>query len=1326
MPRARRVAILLTVLLGSLKTASAGAPPFSCTPAGLRGCNLASNLIVFGQGLLGNWEVEGQIKSCQSCSALGPPNPAGSFNLSANVEFEFGPYNAALCPANNDIVPLTLTTRRFKPGTNTGGSGGNEATYVPVDSAEEFIATPTVELQTTCVDRANLDYRIPRLHLIGNRGAKTSPIGGTVGTDLVLPESVRAENGVGLLSELDLDDARIKQNLTFSHVETFGTTSELTLWPEALPFRLGPRQITYTQDEVSFTTPGASGGGPEAFRYKFPAGVGASGLTSLQVQECTDPEGGNCLSNAIANYGYLHHASWIPANARFTKNGMTLGLSLAGGFSVLYETVMPAHMHVELRAPATITITDGRISDGQFDSGNVYLSGRDRDCNGARTPSARKHALRSSSSFKPRLDSNGSLLAAITDLNNNLVGTVDDDDINWANNTATSLGCGTLFVPEPATDAAPSIRWYASAVPITRGRGVYAGINYNKDRVCFSDLGNNRLQKLCRVDADCGAFEHCDDGGFSPLCAGVAQPALPRWNPQVDGDVLSFGIPPADTLNRGREMAFVLRRSGVTGVFDAGDGDFTLGNNDPARFDITFDRFGQAYKYDNAEYGDSITQATVDLPWPANTDLPLSEASLCKCGRVNQGRPPATLVEGRLGYWDQKFYPTAVRFSDDVNPDCQDGEVALSCGGGGAVAHSLCVDAIAPVPRLSPDPVGSFGLKPDGRANNMDLASGSRFEFDRDEDASFGGTQAPYTVDIERFYFETWSPGDPTRCEVLGSASPGCPAGSDVKPYGYVDANAEISLPLFGLTQVGLSTQRQQLTGDNTNEQSMVDAHRYGEVPANNNSYFTGLRTMAAGTIAVPFSLDYIPPSATSDNTDGDDRPRHGRGTFYAYAREEDLNLGATNSAASFILRPEGPKHEDADLGAAGALRLWGFTALDQKQRLKTIMPAGHVDDWAAQYDQALAQIGYGGATAFALPPPAQLADLMLDRGGADTLIGHPDASVVFNVEGNAAGDSPPVNGSKVTGYMDISPDQSSVDSFELTYNTSTGGKFYAFDGSFMRVDRHVQDGEQPIITIDRRQAPGASNKMAIPGGKSLDFPAGGNESSNSPIQWEIDYQMPNFKFKSLTGTIDLTKGAFSGMLFDRLGAEMKFYADGDWYFTAGMQVSFSSGSMYGDGLFGNTKDMTPLRDIDPTVARFLQGIDKFDGAYLRAGATIPIIDFGCVLNASVGAEVGGWKTSQTYGGKLKGWVVAEAACIVSGIGVAQLTGGVVNDSFKWRGDLWVGAGVGFCDEEDWHTPEDVLDDNFCSACVGEVSLFGTCNPELEIDWSGPDISCAL
>ncbi len=79
---------------------------------------------------------------------------------------------------------------------------------------------------------------------------------------------------------------------------------------------------------------------------------------------------------------------------------------------------------------------------------------------------------------------------------------------------------------------------------------------------------------------------------------------------------------------------------------------------------------------------------------------------------------------------------------------------------------------------------------------------------------------------------------------------------------------------------------------------------------------------------------------------------------------------------------------------------------------------------------------------------------------------------------------------------IDLAPDLARIDAFELTSNTSTGGRFYAFDGSYVHVDRHVQDGEQPIISIARRETPGGSKKMAIPGGKQLDFPGGGTRAT--------------------------------------------------------------------------------------------------------------------------------------------------------------------------------------------------------------------------------------
>ena len=101
----------------------------------------------------------------------------------------------------------------------------------------------------------------------------------------MLPERVRAEDSTGLLGRLALDQARIRQNLTLDHTDTYGPTSALRLWPEAVPLRLGPHDITYTETDVTFDTPGPGGGGPEAYRYRFPAGAdGVSGLAANQVR----------------------------------------------------------------------------------------------------------------------------------------------------------------------------------------------------------------------------------------------------------------------------------------------------------------------------------------------------------------------------------------------------------------------------------------------------------------------------------------------------------------------------------------------------------------------------------------------------------------------------------------------------------------------------------------------------------------------------------------------------------------------------------------------------------------------------------------------------------------------------------------------------------------------------------------------------------------------------------------------------------------------------------------------------------------------------------
>ena len=126
--------------------------------------------------------------------------------------------------------------------------------------------------------------------------------------------------------------------------------------------------------------------------------------------------------------------------------------------------------------------------------------------------------------------------------------------------------------------------------------------------------------------------------------------------------------------------------------------------------------------------------------------------------------------------------------------------------------------------------------------------------------------------------------------------------------------------------------------------------------------------------------------------------------------------------------------------------------------------------------------------------------------------------------------------------------------------------------------------------------------------------------------------------------------------------------------------------------------------------------------ASIGTGSTIlPNVTIG------MGAEVGGWYISQSFGGKVRGYIFGEGLCLVDVHGDMTLLMAEVNDIFNVEGSFWVAGGIGFCDEEDWDTPADVLDDNFCAACVLGFKVLGHYPPsDLDLSFNGPSVSCAL
>jgi hypothetical protein len=128
----------------------------------------------------------------------------------------------------------------------------------------------------------------------------------------------------------------------------------------------------------------------------------------------------------------------------------------------------------------------------------------------------------------------------------------------------------------------------------------------------------------------------------------------------------------------------------------------------------------------------------------------------------------------------------------------------------------------------------------------------------------------------------------------------------------------------------------------------------------------------------------------------------------------------------------------------------------------------------------------------------------------------------------------------------------------------------------------------------------------------------------------------------------------------------------------------------------------TVLTDLDPSVEFFLPNLPAsgFAGAYLRGGATIPIIPGGCALNVGVVADFGTWLfvgRPTTLGGLVGGGATGQVACIASLKGKVTVSGSVSTDGdLKLAGDAWGVAGAGFCEPGTWTDVPRSREDKFC------------------------------
>ena len=915
-------ACMAALLLGGV--ALAGLPPEVCDAS----CSdlILSDILVFNQGDP-NFEIQARLTECFSCSI----NSDGDIDFHGEAWVQFGPYDPGLVDGDsNPCVPLSadlmLSINSALRDTGVpGGPGGNEPVYSPASPFEKFVPQQYQPLSTACMDSDNLDYRIPRVYLSDANGARSgdSAVASEVEAFLRLPESVRAEEAGTPVSDLTIDVFSFSQNLSFVTDQTAGAS--LRLWPDGLPFRLDPGELLFSLDNVVVETPA-----PTPYAWAPPDD---SSLAASQVHYC-DGQGQPCTTtDAVSNVGYLAYPGWAPQNTTISKVGLALDLVLDAG-NMIYEPVFPGGIAVDLNAPASIRIGGSRIQQGTFTKGEVRLEPPFHDpCS---DDSGRRHRLHSGADG-PQIGPDGSLLAGVVDLNFN-EDPGGSSPILWARKTgpgdesgneATGLGCGTLHVPPALTETPPNFAWYQSAVPKVLGRGVYAGINYNRNQVCV-DSGGATLAKFCTVDADCdvGQGESCVDGGFSPLCPPLNPDDSPaHWLNVTEGTHLDFDIDPDLAGHGDREMALVLRRSGVTGVFDGGDDDFEFQGGSGFQFQV--DTFGLAFKESRSEGADTIFVGGLYLQWPSDTNIPFDEMSVCNCGQMDGARTPDFLFERELAYWDQTFFPYGLRFMDtNQNQDCAQ-LAANSCDPQSSQSDKVCIQALTPIPRFKPDPEASFDVDTGGQPGTLTPYSVSELEFDEDDDPS-GGLQDGYVYHVENFQFSSHSAaGSPQQDQVAtGNAD-----------YGYVASRGDLELPFFGLTPAGIKIELDHAatwplaaTHTECDETSSPLCSELTTPP-----YFSASRTMAADSVALPFRVDYVSAGKTSDPNDGDDEPRRGRGTLFAFA--DTVNLGATTVAAGMILRPSEIVGGEGELGPAAAMRLWGNVGGATSERISILNP---------------------------------------------------------------------------------------------------------------------------------------------------------------------------------------------------------------------------------------------------------------------------------------------------------------------------------------------------------------------------------------------------
>lgn len=222
----------------------------------------------------------------------------------------------------------------------------------------------------------------------------------------------------------------------------------------------------------------------------------------------------------------------------------------------------------------------------------------------------------------------------------------------------------------------------------------------------------------------------------------------------------------------------------------------------------------------------------------------------------------------------------------------------------------------------------------------------------------------------------------------------------------------------------------------------------------------------------------------------------------------------------------------------------------------------------------------------------------------------------------------------------------------------------------------------------------------------------------------------PVFNVWGFDGEITLRDIGFGDVQFDLLGMRLGMGnrdPGQDYYYVAGQaRGSYKSVTAEAGFFLGKSIDTEPLVWVDPDVGEVLEGMDSLTGIYARAEASFPILSspncFPYNLTGGGGAAFWLFSEGPTFGTKLRAYAHGTLACLVSARADLTLLGGLTGDVWHLAGNGFIAGGVGSCEPEDWDSRRDVLNDDWCLACVlsGEFRTDSR-SREFDGDLRGPD-----